>query len=270
MKLMNRVLCSAAMLLTLGLSAETVQLNEASAWANKPSPNIKFENGVITITGRQALTGKNIYEIDPNKTYKISFQIRATGDEEQTISYIGYTPLDENKKTLPAVYVNANAGTEGVLAEDVNKGDKTLKIKLNKAQPWKNIRNHWRIAFDAKADYSDLPNSKLSPTINPAETKLEGDVYEIALNQPMTFSATAGTAVRAHSGGGSMYVWYAKATPEWKTVSFVTKGVAERGLSAKKFWKGAKFFKTLVFSNWYSPKAKPTLEIKDFQLEILE
>ena len=270
MQLLNRVLCSAAMLLTLGLSAETVKLTDAAAWANKPSPAIKFEDGVLSITGRQALSGKTVFEIDPDKTYRISCQVRAVGNDAQTISYIGYYPLDANKKILPAVQVNTQGDTDGVLAEDANKGDKTLKIKLNKPQPWKNIRNHWRIAFDAQADFSDLPNAKLSPSINPDETKLEGDTYEVALNAPMTFSATAGTAVRAHAGGGSMYVWYAKAKPEWQTLSFVTKGHSARGLSGKQFWKGSKFFKMLVFGNWYSLKTKPVLEIKDFQLEILD
>ncbi|MBQ6472338.1 MAG: hypothetical protein IJJ33_10165 [Victivallales bacterium] len=270
MKLLNRVLCSAAMLLALGLSADPIPLTEAAAWANKPSPNVKFEDGVIAITGRQALTGKNIYEVDTAKTYKISFQIRATGEEEQTTTYIGYIPLNAAKAEITPMSVFPYAGTEGVLAEDVNTGDTIIKIKPNKAQHWKNVRNYWRVAFDVQPDFSDLPNNKLSPAIKTEETKLDGEVIEIALSKPMTFSATAGTAVRGHSSGGKMYVWHGKATPEWKTVNFVTKGISVRGISAKEFWKGSKFFKTLIYSNWTSYKTRPGIEIKDLQLEILD
>lgn len=69
--------------------------------------------------------------------------------------------------------------TDTVLADAVKKGDKVIKVK--DASKW-DKRNFKIVAFNTKADLSDLPNRTFSSNITKLEQK--GDVWEITLQAP--------------------------------------------------------------------------------------
>lgn len=264
MKIFGSFLCAAAVM-TSGLAvAEDIDLDKPELWSNPSAMTIKGEDA-LSISNRHLLTSKQTFQIDAAKTYKLSFKIRAVGEEAPATSYVGFSLKDARNQPFSPWYVNPLKGTESELAADVKKGDKILKLKATK--PWNNPQPHWVVAFDAVEDFSDLPNRNISPVIVPKNCKIVDGFYEVALLQPMNREISAGTKIRAHASGGYMYTWYGKPGADWKEVSTQIQGHSTHGITGNKWWKGAEMFNVLLLANWTgNPKA--AIEIKDFELDI--
>ena len=123
------------------------------------------------------------------------------------------------------------------VAEDAKKGDKAIKVK--DASKWDTKGKYSSIAFNAKQDFSDLPNCDQLPTAVPNAQK-DGEVWEILLKKPLGKNIAAGTLVRQHSDGAAFIYagGLAKLTDKWITRKGVISGIAPVGNVSNKMWKG--------------------------------
>lgn len=169
----------------------------------------RMENGALFVTGDFSLTySKDFIPVTPGKKYEISGEFRITGNfpGKLPLLYFGFVPYTADGREIShAAIGTAMPPALAILTEDVKKGDKVLKIKISNAADWK-LLGHGMLAFNAKADCSDLPNMDLSPFFDLNNCKLENGVYTIALKSPMTKDYPAGTVVRQHRSG-NMFVY---------------------------------------------------------------
>lgn len=87
------------------------------------------------------------------------------------------------------------------------------------------------LAFHAKEDSSDLPNYTLAwNTVKNIEKK--GDAWEVRLTRALPFAAAAGTKLRLHENGGTMYPAGGCITGNsWQTLKGEIKGVEKASYS---------------------------------------
>jgi hypothetical protein len=185
--------------------------------------NIKpIENGVRlsgTYSSMRIETIKTI-KVDTKKKYRISCEYRiAPGAKSAARFYFAPVCIGKDGKVLAATPQNAYPGTQTVLAAAAKKGDKVVKIKdgAKWVEQWGNI------AFNAKADLSDLPNFDYVPF---SAVKKNGSVWEVTLKSPLTKDYPAGTAVREQRDGASYRYMIAYQLPkaEWTKCSRVLTG----------------------------------------------
>lgn len=201
---------------------------------------------------------------DAKKKYKFSAEVRsAPGTDTGMMFYLGFTIYGKDKKCLASEWVNPVPNTATILAADVKVGDKILKIKDGKK--WLNYLSTSFIAFDAKDDYSDLPNTGLGIVVKNS-IKKEGDIWVLSLKTPMTKAWKAGTKVRQHRGAGTyFYAVMKKLTPQWQKVeSKVIDGIAVYGAGMAKLWPGSHSGKVLIMTLGNGKNVKT--EVRNFTI----
>jgi len=183
-------------------AAETIKLNSQEIWFKAP-PRVKFDENTISIDekGRLTLFSAVVYDIDPFKSYTLSMTVKNSGTEE-AFTLFGFMPLDADAKNISCASVRDNKGTLTELAADAKIGDDFIIIK--NAVNWDIKANHCLVAFNAKLDYSDLPNTKLVAN-KPQLEKLEDGTYKVQLKAKLKEDYPAGTLVRQHYSGGYLY-----------------------------------------------------------------
>ena len=198
------------------------------------SVNIKDSENGFRITNKgfiRFFSAKRI-PIDPQKKYLISCEYRlASGTQSDCHFYIAPVCYDKNAQELSAASQNCVIGSDTVLAAAAKKGDRILKIKDGKK--WK---KSGLIAFNTKADHSDLPNKNYE-TFTAVTAK--GDIWEVALKSPLTKDYPAGTAVRNQIHGASYrYLLYTTPKAEWQKYSRVFQGLkAEHAAGSWSTWR---------------------------------
>lgn len=204
--------------------------------------------------------GKNIWAysktyipVDPSKTYELSGSFKSIG-KDQGRCYLGLVMYNAKKRSIYRNSVSAYKGTITELAADVKVGDKVIQLK--DCSKWhKAPLNRKIIAWNAKKDFSDLPNYATSSTLVKLEQK--GDIWEATLKRPVKKSYPAGTKVREHyTGGGYSYIAasYKPVPAKWTKFSGKVKGIAKLGPSKKQFWPGTKYVKVVVIVNYRAKK----------------
>ena len=157
------------------------------------------------------------------------------------------------------------AKTDTVLTADVVKGAKQIKIK--DGSNWK-TGSVYCVAFNTKADLSDLPNNDLSRN-NIKAIKKEGDVTVLTLVRAVNKNYKAGTAVREHRAAGTFIYTAAanKTVPEiWTKFSGKISGEHKAGATpGHKFRAGTKFVKIVLLANYRTPKGR--LAVDDLELK---
>lgn len=162
--------------------------NEDYAVLQKKDGNVPH----FRIFGPVTLLSKKLFPVNLEGRYKLSFELR--GNSYTTSP--GFECFDKNQKVIDPVNVNYVIGSETTLAAPCTKGDTILKVKPAK-QMWKKSP-HLAIAFDTKADFSDLPNRNVTkPGIQAVRKK--GAYWEITLKNPCGFDYPAGKNIRLHS-----------------------------------------------------------------------
>lgn len=219
--------------------------------------------------GAATVTSKEPIPVEPDKVYTLSGWFKSVG-EVPSFVYLGYVPLDAEKRRIAVWHVNVIAGTETTLAEACKKEDKVVKIKeglLWSAKP------HACIAFDVddSGRATDLPNSNVTPLgIEKVERK-EG-CWEVHLKGKCGKAYPAGTKVRAHRSGGS-YIYNAaaryKVAEEWTPFTGVIKESVAVGAPSNKWWPGTKYVQILILAN-YSQDKKAVVLVDDVTVTVTE
>ena len=253
-------LCLAAA--TAVTAAETFKLDSEKEW-KLPRTGGKFENGTFQILKPIVLySSKKLFPVEEGKSYKISGKFRKiSGSSVESRLYFGFIPYDANGRLILSAAVNPIAGTETELAAAVNSGDRILKVK--NASKWKKGK---LVVFNAKPDFSDLPNRSFTSAVQTIAAK--DGVWEVELQKPLHIGYPAGTPIRQHSHGFT-YIYAAASNSlipaEWQEISGTVSGISAKGLPKNQWWKGTAKVAIILFS----PVGKPAeFEFKDVQLTV--
>ena len=203
-------------------AAEALQPQKVTDFRGYLKSARDIENGIRIITPGshvQFVTLKKI-AVDPGKKYLITCEYRRTpGTQGEGRFYFAPVCYDKDGREIKVTSVNCVNGTDTILAAAAKKGDKVVKIK-NGAK-W--VLRYANIAFNTKADYSDLPNADIVPV---AAIKQNGAVWELTLKAPLAKDYPAGTAVREQLDGATYRYVLGHIAPEteWKKASRVFSG----------------------------------------------
>ena len=150
------------------------------------------------ITGRARLMSLKKINIEPDRKYRVVFNVKALGSQPANI-YGGWICYDKQGKVIPSQAFHAISNSIIELEAPAAKGATSVKIK--DGSKWRN-RKGFYIAFNAAADGSDLPNYNFC-RISGVEQK-SGE-WIVNLAEPLKSDYEAGTLVRQHVPGGDFF-----------------------------------------------------------------
>ncbi|MBO7146378.1 MAG: hypothetical protein J6W81_01360 [Lentisphaeria bacterium] len=230
----------------------------------KPA-GIVQENDILIIKGKKELLSNQKLVLDPAKKYRLSGQFRLQSGSPVRV-WMGYNALDSKGRTIYPIYVLARSGTETELAEDVKPGDKVIKIK--DGSKWNANSPYTLIAFNAKDDFSDLPNRAVDRIVKDG-VKQNGGVWEITLKSPTKQKFAAGTKVRQHADGAT-HIWNAGHVDlknQWVTARGILQGSVKVGNPRHKLWPGTKNVRLLIQVNG---KPDSVTELRGIKIEEIQ
>lgn len=246
MKMFSKFAVAAVMAATSVLAAaEVIDLTAKDFWT--PVKNAEFSEGQMTNKGRAMYRSKKLFAFDTTKKYTIEMDISANGPKK-AMSYIGFYPATAKGQMQYAnAYQSVPASFTEVVA-DVKKGDKVIKVK--DASKWSRNKTT-PIALNAKADFSDLPNSKIYNGGIISIVK-EGDHWVITLKNPLNVPIAAGSFIRQHLNGGYYYLWYGyvSADKPVKVKSTITGKGKQGGFSRNAFHPAVTHGYIIILSDW--------------------
>jgi hypothetical protein len=196
---MKKVLSVFAFLLLFSVSAQDVNLLKNGDfsrykvnWVTNGQVKEEGKSGVLILSAKNNLAySRQVMEIDGNKdTLQITADISA---DKPVQIYLGLIPADKNWKEFYFRNTGCVAGTFTVLASPLVRN--TNKVVLKGIVPFKKSAY---IAFNAKADNSDLPNFQLE-RIKSVSTENGNTIVTLA--NRIRRSYPAGTSVRCHVDG---------------------------------------------------------------------
>ena len=208
-------------------AAEALQCTKITDFKGYTQNAKAIENGIrLTGNGKYFVLGSvKKLPVDLKKKYCFSFEYRlAPGSKTAGGFYIAPVCFTAQGKEITAVSQNCVNGSDTVLAAAAKKGDKVIKIK-NGAK-W--ILRYGAVAFNTKADYSDLPNYEIAEI---TAIKKVGDIWEISLKKPLAKAYPAGTAVREQCYAATYRYILANAVPkaQWQKVTRTFSGAKRKG-----------------------------------------
>lgn len=237
---------------------EIGKLNTAEAW--KSDPAFSCKDGVFTVKGKAQLQTTETFTVDPEKTYKITVSARSVSTPGTTVMPV-IMQYDRNGRLISTGSVDVIGGTYTKLLAPVKRGDKSLLVE--NAALW--IRKRLLvIAFNAKDDYSDLPNHALAwNTITGIEES--NGACRVILAQPIQFAVKPG-AVRLHNNGSAlMYPLGGRSlNDKWLTLSGKISGMERKRFSHNKWAPGAVSARLGFQINFNKPDG--VVEIKDISI----
>ena len=258
MKKCSMVFC---LLAAVFLQAEEVKkLDTADAW--KHDPAVACRDGVFTVKGKIQLMAAEKISIDPGKTCKFTVSCRAVKGSD-----LAFMPVvmeyDKNGHIINVARVDVIGGTFTQLLAPVKRGDTSILVK--DASLW--IRKRLLvIAFDAKEDYSDLPNSRLNWNTITGISEENGS-FRVQLAQKIPFDAGK-CGVRLHNNGSAlMYPAGGRnLKDQWVTLSGSISGQERKAFSHRKWAPGAVSAQFGLQINFNNPNG--VTEFKDAVLTV--
>ena len=252
-------LITVGVLAAVSLSAETVKFDLNKI---KKPKNVTVSEDVITVTGSQTIEfGK--FQFDPKAKYTLSFEIKNGSTTKPASYYAGYFCHDKKGRRIYHGNVTYNPNTFTTLTKDIKVGDKTVSIKDGS-----NWKKGCQIAFNAKADDSDLPNYTNFGEITNIEKK-DGE-WVLTFRKPLKTAYPAGTAVRNHRPGGYVYAIRSIPTADWMKKTNATQGVNKRSKNntIMNFWPGTATIVPMILVNWDFKRNDTVSQIRNVSLTI--
>lgn len=151
--------------------------------------NVSQQDQIFTVRKNASLFANQKLTLDPAKKYRLSGEFRCIQGKSPNV-YLGYAPRDAKNRQIRPACVLSQKDSLTELAADAEAGGKVLKIK--DASKWDTVFPYINVAFNAKEDFSDLPNFEVFP-IKKNSIKKAGDVWEITLETALRKAYPAGT-----------------------------------------------------------------------------
>ena len=199
-------------------AAEEYALNKASQWqlvrknkALQKGESLVFSGGVEALSVRE-------FEVNGKKSGTFTAEIRTDSKTRLPGITMGMVLEDKSGNKIYIMHYRYIPNSLTSLAAPVKLMDRSIKVKA--AKPWKKAKGRL-VAFEAKADDSDLPTNKLSIPI--LSTKEENGITTVNFAGPLFTELPAGTLVRLHMRGSFYFpcpthIWYNWAENNWKKV----------------------------------------------------
>ena len=263
--ILRSIIIPAFLLLSGLLSAEDITFNTKKAWTGVSERNISEKNGVIRVQGRVNLVSKEIFDVQPGKTYTLTGSFKAAGAEGARL-YFGFSQFDKTGKDIQTVNTNTIAWTDTVLLRAAKASDKILMVK--NAAKWKKFST-CVIVHHTSTDFKDLPNFNILENPVKAIKKISSNEWEVTLSKSVGLDLPAGTQIRQHGGkgAGEMYTGgYMTTSEKWKKLTGTAKGQLVKGFSFREWAPGTVKARVCIRLNWNNSKA--VTEMKDLKLTI--
>ena len=233
---------------------QTLELNQVNDWCQegrKPGWNVPDENGVYNVSFQVHLFCQHTFKIQPGKKYSFYAEVRSD-HEIRGYLHAAVVLCDSIRKKVPAMaYVTAPVDTMTQLVQPTTEKQNFIIVKNNPKWLEQYKKGYGVVAFNAKQDLSDLPNSKYSTKITSITP--EGENLKVTFEKNLYEEFQAGTNVRLHKTSGFYKtIEYVFPNKEWKKIG----GVIEFPAAAEYF------FPCIIF---YGPKEK-TVQIRNLQL----
>ena len=236
--------------------------NSSIAWDRKAAP-VKNDSKAMSIASKSFIftSSKNYYKVDPKKKYRLSgkFKLQAPLPSKPGKLKFGIQTFDKFKRPILSEQTTAINNSSSILLLDAEYGQRSVNIANNKK--WVLIPNFSYIAFNAKDDYSDLPNRSIV-AISAIEKK---DKYtEIIFKEPLREFFPKNSKVRLHQRLASFLYGGALNKPlttEYVTCSGIFTG-EQRGGNNNIFRQGTQFVQLIVML-----EGQGTLLFKDIKFE---
>lgn len=258
------VMAVLAAICMLTLSAEEIfRIGKPEDFSNPAG--ITRESDILVVKGAASLYSAETLKLDPTKKYKLSGEFRLRSGTPVQVR-LGYLPLGQKNRGIYPLYVNVVPDTETEIAASARRGGKTITVK--DASKWKNTNASCFIAFNAKDDYSDLPNHSVIK-IEKNGIRQNGEVWEITLAQPLKLNMAEGTKVRQHIDGATC-IWntgVATLNDRWTVRSGLLSGILKTGVSANQLWPGTRAVR--VHIRLLGGKDDSLVEIRNVKVEEL-
>ena len=172
--------------------------------------------------------------VDVSKDYVFTFGTKGGGGK----LHVYFFQFNDAQRRIGSHHVWGNADSVTELVGPAIRGANEFVVK--DASKWKkpmpqagtNI-----VAFDAKADGSDLPNFKIDYYIKDV-TQLADGTWKVEMKTPLRRSSPAGTLVRQHYDGGHLSVTVS--LPADKTFTATIKAAKGLGPYLDAWWPGVK------------------------------
>ena len=255
---------SAAMVLTA--AAETITFNTQNDWRKHKS--LKFVDGnIMEFTGNRADICSKAFAIDPNKKYTFTAEIRTKPGTVAGTCYIGNWSIAAGGKLMLPDHILAVSKSDCQLLEAVAAGSD--KVVISKPACIKNdkVGNNLNIAFNSKADMSDLPNFDY---VAIAKGEVAGDKVVLTLKKKLTKNYAAGTPVRFQRSHMGMYRGLSNKRPseEWTKITWTVSGKAQIATNPDhKWWYGAEKGAIRIIAN-YAHQKNAVLQVRNVTLTI--
>ena len=243
---------------------------DAEALKKEWSGKIKYEtiDGKLSavVDNRAYILSKTFIPVESGKKYILSGSFKSTGKALSKV-YYGFKCFDKKKRHIATYHSNAMLGTDTTLAQECKKGDKSIVIVKAKKMWTKN----YAVAFNAKDDFSDLPNREIVYKILKVVPK--GENLELQLSKGVTKSYPAGTKVREHSPSYGTFTYTTicgKKIPNTMKTYSKTATIAKPGQMGMQYLRpGTAFVKILILPN-YGKKKDEKLVYTDLSLKVTE
>ncbi len=256
---MNKSFLVVAALCTVSVvsAAEYLFDSQESCELERSKNKIEFKNGCHVLKGMCHFWSAKMFEFNPAKKYTLSAEYMTDCKEKVNSFTIGFVYFDANKKRIQTrEYLTDPKGfTE--LAKPLAPTDTTIVIKTPAGFK---KHSHWPyvLAFEAKEDYSVLPNPKVTTRVKKMDIK--ADTITLTVDKPTFASYPAGTKVRLHYSLSfyqpvNLNKYYCHPTAKWQKVS-----------GTINIPKGVKYFKPAVI--YYDSKkgSKRYFYLRNFKL----
>lgn len=243
------------------LTGTLAAADAVSDWTGRDSKPSNLTSGTdcLSIDGKELyIFSTQSFPVKADGKYVLSGTFRRIrGNSSPSPLFFGLALYDNHGKWMNGLQSCPMENTRTTLSTPVKKGDRIIRVR--DASAW--VKRASVMAFDAKPDFSDLPNRSTSPTITHIEKK--GEEWEVSLRHPINREYAAGTAVRQQSGPPYLYVRTGyPLTEEWKTlVSPVIQGIGTR---RGQFWQGTATVKIVIFSTIGKPAG---IEMKNIEFK---
>ncbi len=262
---MKSALClTAAVCTSMAFAADVFKLENLSEISKHA--NVSQQDQVFTVRKNATLLSNRTLILDPAKKYRLSGEFRCIQGKSPDV-YLGYAPRDAKNRQIRPACVLSQKDSLTELAADAEAGGKVLKVR--DASKWDTVFPYINVAFNAKEDFSDLPNFEVFP-IKKNSIKKAGDVWEITLETALRKAYPAGTKIRQQKDSAT-YIYNASAGPvkqEWTTRTGVLSGEVLKEMNAtvyNKLWPGTKSVQVLVMFLGGTPDS--VVEFRNIKVE---
>ncbi len=234
----------------------------AAAWHGGPITIVEDTNGELVY--RLTKAPNNVRSREPiaihhDKTYEVSGWFRSPEPEFPTRFLLDVVYLDADGEMIHPRSVWPISGTS-VLAEYLGPDATTASVV---ATDWELPARGGMLAFEAREDNSDLPNSN---TVSARSLEQNGDVYTIQLGAGPGVSYPKGTRVRLQRYLDYPRVSTNECPPEWTRFSFRIAATPPEGSPINNFfWPGAETMQVIIRNNHHRDERYRPDQLLDFK-----